>query len=237
MANVGLRIALPDINPHIFSNMLAVTAGLSCVFLHYGIRCWRGLEPYSLAFRRGVVILILILGFAGIWNQAIEPATLLTSRLYVGIFCVLSVYVLLVGKKPKNIGHYLAATFLSFIPLTQMVSLCMVLFIPSIPDGISAMPVEQLSNSHLAALNFVGMPISLTGIALFCLLGVLLELGKKLPDESLHNWLTDAYNRRGFGGIADSHFLQSGRRSSKLSLVIFDMGNFKAINDKYGHPV
>ncbi len=235
MASVGLRIVLPSVNPHIFSNALAVTAGLSCAYLYYGIRCWRGMELYSKIFRQSVVALILVLGFTSFLNPGLEPTTLVVSRLYIGVFCALAVHALLVGDKPKNIGHYLAATFLVAIPVTQLASLYIVFFMPSIPDGIAASTIEELSNSRLAAVNFVGLPISFTGIALFCLLGVLLELGKQLLDESLHDWLTGAYNRRGFGDIAERQFLQSKRRGSNLSLVIFDMDNFKTINDEYGH--
>lgn len=235
MATVGLRIALPGVNPHIFSNALAVTAGLSCVYLFYGIRCWRDLDVYSAPVRWSILALISAMGLWGYLDPAVEPLTLLVARLYIGVFCGLSVYALLSGDKPRNMGHYLAAAFLSAIPMTQLVSLYIVFFMPSIPDGIAASSIEELSNSRLAAINFVGLPISFTGIALFCLLGLLLELGNKLREDSLRDWLTDTYNRRGFVDMAKRVFALSRRRGSNMSVVLFDMDNFKQINDSHGH--
>ncbi|HCS29411.1 MAG TPA: hypothetical protein DIW43_18290 [Spongiibacteraceae bacterium] len=235
MGTVGLRIGFPDVDPHIFSNMLAVTAGLACFYVYKGIRCWREVPPYSGTFTGAVILTISLLAFMGYLNNALEPVSLFAARLYIGLFSGLAVYTLLTGPKAKNSGHYLSALFLAANPVTQIVSLYILFFIPSIPDGIAATSIEELSNSRLAAVNFVGLPISFTAIALFCLLGVLLELGQQLRDESLRDWLTGTFNRRGFVDVAEKSFALSKRRGSDLSLILFDMDNFKSINDRYGH--
>lgn len=235
MGTVGLRIGLPDVDPHIFSNALAVTAGLACFYVYQGIRCWREVDAYSWGFSLAVVLIISSLAFLGYLNNALEPVSLFAARLYIGIFSALGVYTLLTGPKEKNIGHYLTAAFLAANPVTQTVSIYLIFAGQSIPDGIAASTIEELSNSRLAALNFVGLPISFTAIALFCLLGVLLELGQQLRDESLRDWLTGTFNRRGFVDIAEKSFALSRRQGSNLSLILFDMDNFKTINDRYGH--
>lgn len=235
MATVGVRIALPEVNPHIFSSLLAVSAGMSCFYLYCGVRCWRDLPPVSLTFHLCVASTISALGIVAWLWPAYEPVMLVASRLYIGLFAALSVYALLVGSKPRNVGHYMAAAFLTAHPLIQAVSIYIVFFLPSIPDGIAVASIEELSSSQLAAINFVGLPIGFTGIALFCLLGVLLELGSKLREESLRDWLTDTYNRRGFIDLAKRVFALSRRRGSDISVVLFDMDNFKQINDSHGH--
>jgi diguanylate cyclase (GGDEF)-like protein len=50
-----------------------------------------------------------------------------------------------------------------------------------------------------------------------------------------HDFLTGALSRRGFEAIAGPAVIQSDRESLPLSLVIFDVDRFKAINDTFGH--
>ena len=47
--------------------------------------------------------------------------------------------------------------------------------------------------------------------------------------------LTDAMNRRAFNKILKSEIARSSRYGHPISLIYFDVDNFKTINDKYGH--
>ena len=49
--------------------------------------------------------------------------------------------------------------------------------------------------------------------------------------------LTKLYNRRFFMNIANNIILLEKREKRKSSLLMFDIDNFKKINDTYGHPI
>ncbi|WCL54469.1 diguanylate cyclase [Gimibacter soli] len=48
--------------------------------------------------------------------------------------------------------------------------------------------------------------------------------------------MTGSFNRRYFNERATESFLQAKRYGRPLSLMIFDIDHFKAVNDSYGHP-
>lgn len=67
----------------------------------------------------------------------------------------------------------------------------------------------------------------------------LLETNQRLSDEAATDPLTGIANRRTFKAYLDN---QVGRRlrfakPSELGLILFDLDNFKAVNDTYGHSV
>jgi diguanylate cyclase (GGDEF)-like protein len=49
--------------------------------------------------------------------------------------------------------------------------------------------------------------------------------------------ITGIYNRRHFLTLADREWTRSRRYGRPLSLLIFDIDYFKAINDRFGHEV
>ena len=59
---------------------------------------------------------------------------------------------------------------------------------------------------------------------------------EKLSYQTDHDPLTELANRRAFDRILDIEMERSKRSKTPLSLAIFDLDNFKRINDAYGHP-
>jgi diguanylate cyclase (GGDEF)-like protein len=58
---------------------------------------------------------------------------------------------------------------------------------------------------------------------------------KHAADVANHDFLTGALSRRGFEATAGTAFVQSDREDVPLSLLLFDVDHFKAINDTFGH--
>jgi diguanylate cyclase (GGDEF)-like protein len=52
-----------------------------------------------------------------------------------------------------------------------------------------------------------------------------------------HDHLTGAWSRRAFFRLAERECERVGRSGGELSLLVFDVDHFKAINDTHGHPV
>lgn len=62
------------------------------------------------------------------------------------------------------------------------------------------------------------------------------ETLKELVFLSEHDPLTKLYNRGAFERILAAELLRAHRAGQSMALVLFDLDNFKAINDTYGHP-
>lgn len=63
-----------------------------------------------------------------------------------------------------------------------------------------------------------------------------LTFHKELFDRGIKDDLTGIYNRRYFLDRFDAEFVHAQRHKQKLSLLIFDIDHFKAVNDTHGHP-
>jgi diguanylate cyclase (GGDEF)-like protein/PAS domain S-box-containing protein len=61
------------------------------------------------------------------------------------------------------------------------------------------------------------------------------RLEEELREMSLHDLLTDLYNRRGFFAVAEQQVKAANRAKRKMSLTFFDCNDFKWINDSLGH--
>ncbi|MEE9367788.1 MAG: GGDEF domain-containing protein [Pontiella sp.] len=56
-----------------------------------------------------------------------------------------------------------------------------------------------------------------------------------LNEQATRDWLTKLYNRRYFEETLADHIEAATRYDRKLSLVLFDIDDFKQINDTLGH--
>ena len=59
----------------------------------------------------------------------------------------------------------------------------------------------------------------------------------QLSNLATTDTLTGAWNRRHFEQELQRELIQSQRYAEPLSLLMFDIDHFKAVNDRYGHPV
>lgn len=61
------------------------------------------------------------------------------------------------------------------------------------------------------------------------------DANEKLEHLATHDGLTGIVNRRHFMNVFEVEWRRAGRLSLSLSLVMADVDNFKAFNDRYGH--
>ena len=59
---------------------------------------------------------------------------------------------------------------------------------------------------------------------------------ERLEDLAFRDGLTNLYNHRYFQEILKKEIARAQRYNSELSLILFDIDSFKAVNDTYGHP-
>jgi len=62
------------------------------------------------------------------------------------------------------------------------------------------------------------------------------QANKQLENLAFRDGLTNLYNHRYFQEILEKEIERARRYKSDLSLIIFDIDNFKKVNDNYGHP-
>ncbi len=72
-------------------------------------------------------------------------------------------------------------------------------------------------------------------IAIFRDITEIKVLQERLRDESIRDFLTDAYNRRYFYEILENTIKRFNRYKKPFSLLMIDIDNFKKLNDTYGH--
>jgi len=58
---------------------------------------------------------------------------------------------------------------------------------------------------------------------------------RRLYTNAIEDPVTGIYNKRFFNDILSKEISYSNRHKSKVGLIIFDIDNFKAVNDSYGH--
>lgn len=100
---------------------------------------------------------------------------------------------------------------------------------------------EFISNFDLKRYNTIIWPAWFT-IILLCY--VLEKLNQKLfltskENETLRDYdaLTGLFNRRKLFSIANDLIKNATKATDSTAIVVFDIDNFKVINDKYGHPI
>jgi diguanylate cyclase (GGDEF)-like protein len=62
------------------------------------------------------------------------------------------------------------------------------------------------------------------------------KLSQQLYQSSMRDALTGMYNRRYFSRRLREELLYAERHAALLSVIVFDLDHFKALNDAFGHP-
>lgn len=78
-------------------------------------------------------------------------------------------------------------------------------------------------------------PPAFIGVGLFSVFLVAADLAETMRLLATSDQLTGIYNRRGFEEAAERAIRNAQRQRQPLAVVIADIDNFKAINDRHGH--
>jgi len=61
------------------------------------------------------------------------------------------------------------------------------------------------------------------------------RLHEEVEQQAIRDYLTGIYNRRGLFELGESELKKAQRYHTDTGLIMFDIDNFKKLNDKYGH--
>lgn len=108
-----------------------------------------------------------------------------------------------------------------------------------IPNESYAVPVPGVGPRHFSGVRFRipgpdGEPIGVCGFAVDVTERI--ELARELERLATTDALTGLGNRRRFDERFGAEVARAARSGESLSLLMCDVDNFKAFNDRYGHP-
>lgn len=98
-------------------------------------------------------------------------------------------------------------------------------------QGLSSSDWEDFASKHDLS-QWLSLPVNEDSYPQFKRFQELLE---HLAYQTDHDALTGLANRRAFDRILDIEIERSKRAKTPLSLAIFDLDDFKVVNDTYGH--
>lgn len=121
----------------------------------------------------------------------------------------------------------------------------------SICDGCAVVEVLRDGIAQTKERKFKKMVLKVTIVPIFnklngVIVGVIETLEdktatiirqQKLEEMAVTDELTGIYNRRGIVNVLREEFARTERYKSMFSIALFDVDNFKPINDNYGHDM
>jgi diguanylate cyclase (GGDEF)-like protein len=117
-------------------------------------------------------------------------------------------------------------------------------FLPWAVAGLTAATVEELTRTHGAPSSIYGC-IANWMLFIMSVAGAwLLEHsfraswlnGRRLEEQAARDALTELPNRRHFDAVLVRLVRQAVRERKSIALLMLDVDDFKAYNDRYGHP-
>ncbi len=230
-----ILLATRAITPPIISIVLANVIGISSNVVRLeGARQFFGLRPtWHVTLAAPVVIAIVFAYFTFVQDDILLRTT--CYHVVVGVLCALTAYVF-VYRSPR----FMRPTAIIFS--LMLVSAIIILIIRSVVW--IAYPAERNLFSNT---TFNGLTILLLLLSEFnWLVCVLLLNSQRLQREvrdltvqlegfAFTDPLTGVHNRHKFFDLSTQEIARSRRYQTPLTLLMFDLNHFKAVNDTHGH--
>ncbi len=202
-------------------------------FLGYGLlwtgaRVFEGRKPAYLWLSGGAVAWLVLCQF-DFFMQSLALRIVVASTLVVS-YCALFIWELWRGRREGLISRW---------PIMAMIGLHGLFFLARIP-AVSSLPFPLGSQNPepLASLAMLFGPLFYAFALVFLLMTLTKERAELLQRRAANiDALTGIANRRGFTETANRVIARSNNDNAALSLLLFDLDNFKSINDRFGHRV
>lgn len=149
--------------------------------------------------------------------------------------------VLLLGVIPVLEAELFRLKMTSRVFAGTLLLLCVATYLPGYFQSFHVSPMPVYSFQSGRQLLFIILPVILLLLQFSTMVSKLFYHHNHkiniLQSQALTDPLTQLANRRQFNQLLEIEFARSKRYGSPLVLALFDIDDFKKINDSYGHPV
>ncbi|WP_296892541.1 GGDEF domain-containing protein [Thiobacillus sp.] len=219
------RDHIPDMLSIILANLTLLLAFMA---MNIGTRKFAGTPP---KYNR-VLLALFVLLFVGlfVWFTYVQP----DIRMRVGtmvlftLIVVLDQLLLVLRALPRTMGRHILVSSLAIMIVSRLIRLGALLIGFAPPTG-----VFDASASQLVYIAIPALTIPLGTISLIMLASE--KLRHDLELISRHDGLTKCLNKNAAMEALEREIAHSRRHGNNLAIMLFDLDNFKDINDTHGH--
>ena len=125
--------------------------------------------------------------------------------------------------------------------LPERAAVAMLLLFAAVDFGLGTLALGQGSSGEgeryqlFRTVLVLLYPMAFIGVGLFAVFLVAADLAETMRRLATADELTGIYNRRGFEESAERAIRNAQRQRQPLAVVVADIDNFKAMNDRHGH--
>jgi diguanylate cyclase (GGDEF)-like protein len=125
--------------------------------------------------------------------------------------------------------------------LPERATISMLVLFAAVYFGNAVVTLSRGVSNHgdgfelLRTLLMLLYPVAFIGVGIFSVFLVAADFAETLRRQATSDELTGLYNRRGFEDAAEREIRNAQRQRRSLAVVVADLDNFKAINDRHGH--
>jgi diguanylate cyclase (GGDEF)-like protein len=223
-----------------------------------GLLSTQGILPYAIseALANGFLVLVWSLIWAGVrvfasgpilwWANLIGPAAVVIACLYIPPFTTdmvmrihltslgIVAYLILIAAEAVRAERRERLVMRRVLAVLSLVSVVPVTW-RAVNAELHSGAFDLMKNTAATAMPLVLLFVAAIAINVCLLLIGRERLGNQLAQAAVHDGLTGALNRTGFLVQAQEAADSCHRNDGVCSMVLMDLDEFKAVNDRYGH--